>query len=214
MRYVANILLSGFYSQVFCLEIPRMLVQNRVSWGNQGTEPGFEDSQYIPADQSVSRHAAPDAESPSPVIHVSPFSEFCTSRRVASYGQYRSFPEVTHPQAGQRRMDVFLPRNGRSGTKRKRKNKGRPQNHIRSVTASDPIKRMRLDLQAFMLFWPLNCGISCPGVLSPVPRMPVVHQPLAPVHGSDPALRVRWKRGLPRYPQRESPRPQRPPRMP
>ena len=48
-------------------------------------------------------------------------------------------------------MDVFLPRNGRNGTKRKRKNKGSPRNHIRSVTASDPIRRMRLALQAFML---------------------------------------------------------------
>jgi hypothetical protein len=190
-----------------------MPVQSRVHLESQGILPGVVDYQH-PVDQSDSRHAAPVEESPDSVIYLLPLSGSRTSRGVASYGQYRSLPEVSQPQDGQRRNDCFLPRNGRSGTKRKRKNKGSPQNHIRSVTASDPISRMRLALQAFMICLPVNCGMFFPGVLSPVPRMPVVHQPLAPVHGSDPALRVRGKRGLSRFLQRESPRPQRPPRMP
>ena len=159
--FVKEICCQYFSTGIFWREIPRMPVQNRLCLESKGILPGLVDYQH-PVDQSDSRHAAPVEESPDSVIYMSPLSGSRTSRGVASYGQYRSLPEVSQPQDGQRRNDCFLPRNGRSGTKRKRKNKGSPQNHIRSVTASDPINRMRLAFQVFMICLPGNCGIFFP----------------------------------------------------
>jgi hypothetical protein len=82
---------------------------------------------------------------PSPVLSPG------LSRGVASQGQKRSLPVVSHPHAGQRRTCRSRWRNGTIGMNRKRKKNGNPRYHIRTVAASDTASSIRLVLHAFIV---------------------------------------------------------------
>lgn len=72
------------------------------------------------------------------------------SRGLASKGQNRSLPQVSHPQTGQRRRLRSLLRNGSIGMNRKRQKNGDPRYHISAVAARDPASRRRLVFHTFI----------------------------------------------------------------